>query len=158
MCVSLCSGRAAIRSASSLGPEHRASHLLFIGERRKGLSRRRTTDDVEMGRSGHPLIKGWAVCHPGPRKASSPFQGSVCPGPSRLGLGLPPELPAFLLGPQLRARDAYAETGTVRGWPASLALAPSQRKVALGWELWASQPGTEAAASWFLGVTGRAVS
>lgn len=34
-----------------------------------------------------------------------------------------PELPAFLLGPQPSGQEACAETGTVRGWPASF-LAP----------------------------------
>lgn len=47
-----------------------------------------------------------------------PFQDSVSPG-SHTGQGLPPELPAFLLGPQPSAQDAQAEIGMARGWPDS---------------------------------------
>lgn len=73
MCVFLCFGRVVVRSVSFLGFEYRFSYFFFMGERRKGLSRRRIIDDMEMGRFGYFLIKGWVVCYLGLRKASSFF-------------------------------------------------------------------------------------
>lgn len=94
---------------------------------------------VERCRSSGPFGKGLHV--------SWAEEGEVCSSKAlsipafHIGLGLPPELPVFLLGPQPSGQDAWAETGSVRGWPASfLAPVPWERRVALGWGLWASRP------------------